>query len=751
MSNSLVIVAIPEDSDRVWKISSEEIPHLTLLFLGDAESNPHVDQIMQFVQHATELSEHGPFYLDVDRRGTLGADEADVLFFNQRSWNLKWIKQFRNQLLQNGAIRTAYDSVEQFPEWNPHLTLGYPETPAKPLGEDGFDHPFYSVSFDRIAVWTGNFEGPDFRLEWPDREEDSFPMVAMSSMTQAHKKPGNIEDALEHFGVKGMRWGQRKTETVTVPDFRKGELKTKMVTPKKAAKMDKQWEKEVASANTFMSVYNDGAAHVNSRIGALNDKFEKEHPKEFNDGTLLNDSHPVTKAYHKEFVSTLKDGLNKSVSELSNSPTGKKRVKLVTENDDSITEFGWSIGTENVSHAAANEDVVIFVAKQDAQGRITNVKLKPKSEDSMQQTVELGTEFLEHFGVKGMRWGVRKEQVSGAARSGAKKAGDVAGPVAKKVGDIVGPAAKTAASKAGPPAKKAATAVGDRHFKSQANSSRNVTHLIREATNRTRNEDLPKINAKYQGKTKTSGRLKVSPNRLNDTQQKAYREEVKAAYVKHLNDAANQTTSGSGNYRYEIAKPRLAKETTAVRWRVKAVKVEHAVGGDEFDVIPVFDADGYIVDFKVETVEDAIAQSIDLGSEFLAHFGVKGMRWGVRNHKGDPVAVTPQATSKVPHGTKRKTKIEVDGGENHPAHEDAVKVAEAKAKLQKSGTAALSNKELQDVANRIQLEERVKILTSSKGKKFVKNQFQNEGQNLARQSVRAGTRKVIKKAAIAAI
>src|SRR4051812_22375808 len=96
----LAIVAIPEEQDRVWKISSEKIPHLTLLFLGD-ENNSKLEQIVQFVEHATQLSEHGQFYLDVDRRGELGADQADVIFFSKRSWNLKWIKQFRAQLLQN--------------------------------------------------------------------------------------------------------------------------------------------------------------------------------------------------------------------------------------------------------------------------------------------------------------------------------------------------------------------------------------------------------------------------------------------------------------------------------------------------------------------------------------------------------------------------------------------------------------------------------------------------------------------------
>jgi 2'-5' RNA ligase len=133
MAKNLVIVAIPEEQDKVWKISSEKVPHLTLLFLGDSDSNPHVEDIVLFVEHAVEICQHGPFYLDVDRRGTLGPDNADVVFFSTRSWNLKWIKQFRSQLLQNENIRTAYDAADQYDEWQPHLTMGYPVTPAKKL------------------------------------------------------------------------------------------------------------------------------------------------------------------------------------------------------------------------------------------------------------------------------------------------------------------------------------------------------------------------------------------------------------------------------------------------------------------------------------------------------------------------------------------------------------------------------------------------------------------------------------------
>lgn len=225
MSTNLVIVALPEEQDRVWKVSSEKAPHLTLLFLGDAASNPNTEQIIEFVQHAVEVSEHGEFMLDVDRRDTLGADEADVLFF-RKDWSAKWIRSFREQLLQNTAIKTAYDSTEQFPEWQPHLTLGYPETPAK---EDDSDYGISFVSFDRIAVWTEDFDGPTFRLRWPDRDPEwESPLVYSATVAQGQKavdallRPADTAELgakfLAHYGVKGMKWGVRQASAVTTQE-----------------------------------------------------------------------------------------------------------------------------------------------------------------------------------------------------------------------------------------------------------------------------------------------------------------------------------------------------------------------------------------------------------------------------------------------------------------------------------------------------------------------------------------------------
>lgn len=188
-----VIVAIPSEQDYVWKLSSEKKPHMTLLFLGEQEGNPHEVDIASFIKHAVDTT-LDRFGMDVDRRGTLGPDMADVLFFNKTGYGYggaENMEAFRNVLLQDQNIFEAHSSTAQYDSWTPHLTLGYPTAPAHP---DERDYPGTSwVSFDKIALWTSDSEGYEFLL----KEQE----LAMSDISISE---------LAHHGVPGMKWGKHK-------------------------------------------------------------------------------------------------------------------------------------------------------------------------------------------------------------------------------------------------------------------------------------------------------------------------------------------------------------------------------------------------------------------------------------------------------------------------------------------------------------------------------------------------------------
>lgn len=214
--SKIVIVALPEKDELVWEISSEPVPHLTLLVLGEGELE-NAYEIMSFLNHAAKTSLHR-FSLEVDRRGELGDDKADVIFFE--GWDLPDLKRFRAQLLQHDPIKKAWLTAEQFPDWLPHLTLGYPTKPAK-KPKDRHDR-IYSVRFDRVALWIDDYEGPEFELK---RYE--YPEVMAMSATAGKAK---VDEILAHYGTKGMKWGVRKKDytptSVTVTRTPKGGVKT---------------------------------------------------------------------------------------------------------------------------------------------------------------------------------------------------------------------------------------------------------------------------------------------------------------------------------------------------------------------------------------------------------------------------------------------------------------------------------------------------------------------------------------------
>lgn len=183
---SLTIVAIPAKDERVWQLSSEKVPHLTILFLDDVDN---LKRVTQFVEHAANTM-LGRFYLDVKERGVLGDQSADVLFFDTP--HAKTLMDFRRSLLGDTEILKAFNRVEQFPKWIPHLTMGYPETPARP---DDREYPgIHTVRFDRIGLWTEDYDGKEIPL----KTDEVSPELSMADLGREY---------LEHYGVKGMKWG----------------------------------------------------------------------------------------------------------------------------------------------------------------------------------------------------------------------------------------------------------------------------------------------------------------------------------------------------------------------------------------------------------------------------------------------------------------------------------------------------------------------------------------------------------------
>lgn len=135
-----VVVALPAEGDDVHGLVGDgnDPAHVTLVYLAADDRDGILEDI------ATAAGAAHPFKDTVSGQGTLGKDEADVLLLDGAG-----LKALRDQLLDEDAIEEGFKAVNQFPNWTPHLTVGYPDTPRAEGEAPG------TIRFDRLAYWNG--------------------------------------------------------------------------------------------------------------------------------------------------------------------------------------------------------------------------------------------------------------------------------------------------------------------------------------------------------------------------------------------------------------------------------------------------------------------------------------------------------------------------------------------------------------------------------------------------------------------
>lgn len=274
---------------------------------------------------------------------------------------------------------------------------------------------------------------------------------------------------------------------------------------------------------------------------------------------------------------------------------------------------------------------------------------------------------LAHFGVKGMKWGVRNDRGHEGERAKTKK-------IAKL----------------------------DKKFEKEAGSFRNTVAIHNSAADKF-NAKIDALNNKPEYKDADFTRL--SPLRTQ------YENEVQRMFLDNLHAAAKELgTNASGTKEYGI----MEHDDS---WDVFVKEVKHAATRVPLDVEMKIkltkNAKGHITKVTVvEPAQNGISHDMTV-EDIIAHYGVKGMRWGVRKDRPaqDITIYTRNGKKPIARGGKRAANTK-----------DALDTVATRQKSKHSTTHALTNKELEDAVKRMRLEQQYNKLTGenlSVGRKFL--------------------------------
>lgn len=222
-----------------------------------------------------------------------------------------------------------------------------------------------------------------------------------------------VEDFLQHFGVKGMKWGVRKDKVIGQDvgvDYTKGDLK---------------WREKSVSVKNYVKINNKMAEGVNRDLDALNKKYANK-TLDFNErtGTYTNAD---GKRYLKEYESMVTGHAVKAAREvLGDSPSGNWAA-TASYNIDRGLEIN-ILPKKDLEHGGLKEIegglLLTLDVKVDSSGFFQPIPMKDEIEHS-----DISQDFIAHYGVKGMKWGVRR-------RSGSRPSSPSKKSLARKAKDL---------------------------------------------------------------------------------------------------------------------------------------------------------------------------------------------------------------------------------------------------------------------------------------------------------------------------
>lgn len=215
-----------------------------------------------------------------------------------------------------------------------------------------------------------------------------------------------VDDVLAHHGVKGMQWGVRKDKG------HEGE----QASNRKIKRLDKKYDRSLQGIQGFVKVNNAVANRINPKLDVLNAKPEYQ----------VDMTKPEHAELHKKYINEYRGHLEKSLQEamddIGTNASGTQRVHLTMDGEG--IETTWSGYTEAIKHDSASLQFHVK-PKFNVKGQITGQNITP-ADKAVAHGEHTVSDILEHHGVKGMKWGVRR-------RSSEPTAVSVIAPAGKRV------------------------------------------------------------------------------------------------------------------------------------------------------------------------------------------------------------------------------------------------------------------------------------------------------------------------------
>lgn len=204
-NTTAVIVALPRPMDSIRLVGTED-KHATLLFFGETSTLPSDARFVLEDTLRVVANLFTPFTEEFRTVQRLGDDNPPALVAMLTAYSLNPI---RRSFMINPKVREYLKNAAQFPQYTPHVTLDYPDYKREAELRDLITD-LSQVRFDRLALWWGN-EQIEFSLE----QESEMKMSAME----------RVDAFLAHHGVKGMKWGVRRTRAELSAGRRSGSSK----------------------------------------------------------------------------------------------------------------------------------------------------------------------------------------------------------------------------------------------------------------------------------------------------------------------------------------------------------------------------------------------------------------------------------------------------------------------------------------------------------------------------------------------